>query len=66
MSLAELLKADLEDLEEEEDEQDENQMKNEENNDEDENEDVNMEELLIKEEIKLTFDQKTSEFRSLN
>jgi len=67
MSLAELLKADLEDLEEEEDEQDENQMKNEENNDEDGNEDVDMEELHIKEEIKLTFDQKTSEYyKTLN
>ena len=62
MSLAELLKADLEDLEEEEEDEDENEneMKNEENNNEDD--DVNMEELHVKEEIKLTFDQKTSEY----
>ncbi len=66
MSLAELLKADLEDLEEQDEELD-SQMNNDNMND-DEIEDVGMaEEMPEEEEIKLTFDQKTSEYyRTLN
>ena len=66
MSLAELLKADLEDLEEQDEDLD-SQMNNDNMND-DEIEDVGMaEEVPEEEEIKLTFDQKTSEYyRTLN
>lgn len=66
MSLAELLKADLDDLEEQ-DEELHSQMNND-NIDNDEIEDVGMdEEVPEAEEIKLTFDQKTSEYyRTLN